>query len=229
EVGAGAERDDAAHLRTGVQSGQEEDGRANGTEHGRYHRIISVDATSDALPRLRTYAFWSFWVGVAFFGIYPTMNWLPSLRARPWHLYVPAELDIPFVPQLVWAYLSMYLLFLLPPFVLPAARMAPLGKQLIVGSLIGAALFLIVPAELGFARQLPERPPYDAIFAGVFSVDRPYNLVPSLHVIFSTAIALACAHGVRPAWRAALLGWLAVVVAWRVLFHQHHLSAVAAG
>lgn len=181
-----------------------------------------------ALPRLRTYAFWSFWVGVAFFGVYPIMNWLASLRVRPWHLYVPAELDIPFVPQLVWAYLSMYLLFLLPPFVLPAARMPALGKQLIVGSLIGAALFLIVPAELGFARQLPGRPPYDAIFAGVFSVDRPYNLVPSLHVIFSTAIALACAEAVRPAARVALLAWLAVIVASTVLIHQHHLIDVGA-
>src|SRR5205085_2800446 len=121
------------------------------------------------------------------------------------------ELEIPFLPRFVWAYLSMYILFLLPPFVLPAERMPALGKQLIAGSLVSAALFLLLPAELGFARQLPGRAPYDAIFAGVFSIDRPYNLVPSLHVIFSTAIALACADVVRPALRAALLAWLAVI------------------
>ena len=188
-----------------------------------------MDATSGAaLPRLRTYLYWSFWVGVAFFGVYPTMNWLTSLRPRPWHLYVPAELAIPFFPQFVWAYLSMNLLFLVPLFVLPAARMPALGKQLIAGSLIAAAVFLIVPAELGFARQLPGRAPYDAIFAGVFSVDRPYNLVPSLHVIFSAAIALACADVVRPAWRVALLAWLAVIVASTLLVHQHHLIDVGA-
>lgn len=190
-----------------------------------------MDATAGAAPpRLRTYLIWSFWVGVAFFTIYPTLNWLTSLRARPWHLYLAAELRIPFLPQFVWVYFSMYLLFLLPLFLLPSERMPLLGRQLIAGSVIAAAIFLLVPAELGFARQLPGRAPYDAIFASVFSVDRPYNLVPSLHVIFSASIALACADAVRrPAARAALLAWLAVIVASTILIHQHHLVDVAAG
>lgn len=156
------------------------------------------------------------------------MNWLTSLRARPWHLYLPAELAIPFVPQLVWAYLSMYLLFPLPLFVLPQERMPTLGKQLIAGALVSAALFLLLPAELGFPRAVPAAAPYGAIFAGVFRVDRPYNLVPSLHVIFSAAIALACADAVRRPARAALLAWLAVIVASTVLIHQHHLLDVGA-
>jgi membrane-associated phospholipid phosphatase len=177
---------------------------------------------------LRTYLSWSFWVGVAFFGVYPTMNWVTSLRARPWHLYLPAELAIPFVPQFVWAYLSMYVLFALPLFVLPKERMPILGRQLIAGSLVSAALFLLLPAELGFPREVPAAAPYGAIFAGIFGVDRPYNLVPSLHVIFSTAIALACADVLRPPARAALLAWLAVIVASTVLVHQHHLIDVAA-
>ena len=167
-------------------------------------------------------------MGVAFFGVYPTMNWLTSLRSRPLHLYVPAELSIPFLPWFVWPYLSMYVLFLLPPFFLPAARMPALGKQLIAGSLISAVGFLAMPAELGFVRQVPEYAPYDAIFARVFSIDRPYNLVPSLHVIFTTAIALACADFARPAVRIVLLAWLVVIVASTVLVHQHHLLDVAA-
>ncbi|HEV2722986.1 MAG TPA: Ser/Thr and Tyr protein phosphatase [Thermoanaerobaculia bacterium] len=175
---------------------------------------------------MRTYISWSFWVGVAFFSVYPAMNWITSLRARPWHLYVPAELTIPFVPQFVWAYLSMYVLFALPAFVLPPERMPSLGKQLMAGCAVSAALFLLFPAELGFARQLPAQKPYDAIFAGIFGVDRPYNLVPSLHVIFSVSIALACADVIRPAARVALLAWLAVIVASTVLVHQHHLLDV---
>jgi len=178
------------------------------------------------MTRLRTYFVWSFWVGAAFFSVYPTMNWITSLRARPWHLYAPAELAIPFVPQFVWAYLSMYVLFALPAFALPPARMPSLGKQLIAGCAVSAALFLLFPAELGFARQLPGQQPYDAIFAGMFGVDRPYNLVPSLHVIFSASIALACADAMRPAARVALLAWLVVIVASTVLVHQHHLIDV---
>ena len=177
---------------------------------------------------LRTYLMWSLWVGVAFFGVYPTMNWLTSLRPVSWSLYVPAELAIPFVPQFIWAYLSMYLLFALPLFFIPAERMAPLGKQLIAGCIVSAIVFLVLPAKLGFVRQVPATPPYAAMYARVFSIDRPYNLVPSLHVIFSTAIALACADFARPFARLAILGWLAVIVASTVLVHQHHLLDLAA-
>jgi membrane-associated phospholipid phosphatase len=57
----------------------------------------------------------------------------------------------------------------------------------------------------------------------MFSIDRPFNLVPALHVIFSCAIALACADFARPAVRIALWGWLAVIVASTLFVHQHHL------
>jgi hypothetical protein len=179
-------------------------------------------------PIIRTYFFWSFWVGVAFFGVYPTMNWITSLRPAPLHLYFRGELAIPFLPVFIWPYLSMYLLFLLPLFLMPASRMPSLGRQLIAGSIVSAVCFLILPAELGFAREVPAHAPYTAIYARIFDVDRPYNLVPSLHVIFSSAIALACADCARPATRVALYVWLAVIVASTVFVHQHHLLDIAA-
>ncbi len=192
--------------------------------------------SEDALPtptlprweRLRMFSFLSLWIGVAFFGVYPTMNWITSLRAVRLHLYVPAELAIPFVPQFIWAYLSMYVLFFLPLIFVPTARMPPLGKQLIAGTLISAALFLLLPAELGFVRTVPSAAPYANLYAGIFGVDRPFNLVPSLHVIYSSAITLACADFARPRARFGLLLWLVVIVASTLLVHQHHLLDVAA-
>jgi len=178
--------------------------------------------------RLRNYLLWSFWIGVAFFAVYPTMNWITSLRPAALHLYFGPELAIPFVPQFIWAYLSMYLLFFLPAFLLPVANMPPLGKQLIAGCLISAICFLLFPAELGFARAVPAQAPYAAIYAKIFNIDRPFNLVPSLHVIFSTAIALACADCARRPFRIAIYLWLAVIVASTVFVHQHHLLDLAA-
>jgi membrane-associated phospholipid phosphatase len=183
-----------------------------------------MDASVDV--RLRTYLFWSFWAGVAFFAVYPAMNWITSLRRAPFHLYLTRELAIPFVPLFIWPYLSMYLLFALPLFFVPAERMAALGKQLIAGCLISAAMFLLIPAELGFRRQVPDS--YAAIYAGMFNIDRPYNLVPSLHVIWSAAIVLACADFARTPVRIALLAWLGVVIASTILVHQHHLLDVIA-
>jgi len=178
--------------------------------------------------RVGTYLFWAWWVGVAFFAVYPTMNWLTSLRSSPLRLYVPAELDVPFVPQFVWAYFSMYVLFVMPPFFLGAAQLPALGKQLVAGTLASGLLFLLFPAELGFVRTVPTDAPYAGIYAAMFGVDRPYNLVPSLHIVFSTAIALACADVARPAARAALLGWLAVIATSTIFVHQHHVLDVAA-
>lgn len=188
-----------------------------------------VDAAlSTAIPsprpgRVRTYLLWSFWIGVAFFSVYPTMNWLTSLRATRLQLYFTAELSIPFLPHFIWAYLSMYVLFFVPLWLVPVPSMSALGRQLIAACILSAMFFLALPADLGFARHVPARAPYAAIFARVFSIDRPHNLVPSLHVIFSCAIALACVDFARGALRMALLAWLVVIVASTLFVHQHHL------
>ena len=173
--------------------------------------------------RVRVYGGWAAVTGVAFFVIYPTLNWLTSLRASRLHLYLDLELGIPFVPELIWAYLSMYFLFLVPLFVLPTERMAPLGKQLVAGTVVSGAMFLLLPAELGFVRVIPSDPLYARIYASIFGVDQPHNLVPSLHVVWSCAIVLACADAARPPGRALLYIWLAILVGSTLLVHQHHL------
>ena len=203
----------------------------NPVSHGTAAATVPLVAASRLHPireRVRSYLIWSGWVGAAFFAVYPTMNWLASRRSSPFHLYLPAELEVPFVPQFIWAYLSMYVLFVVPPLFLQAAQMRALGKQLIAGTLVSGLLFLLFPAQLGFERTVPAAPPYAGIYAAIFSVDRPYNLVPSLHIVFSAAIALACADAAKPAARAVLRGWLAVITASTILVHQHHVLDVAA-
>jgi membrane-associated phospholipid phosphatase len=178
--------------------------------------------------RLRLYAYWAGLAGIAFFAVYPTLNWITSLRSNRLHLYISSELGIPFVPQFIWAYLSMYALFLLPLFLLPASRLPALGKQLIAGTVASGVMFLLLPADLGFARVVPSEPIYANIYQGIFGIDRPHNLVPSLHVVWSSAILLACADVARPIGRGLLYAWLAIVVMSTVFVHQHHLLDVVA-
>ena len=177
---------------------------------------------------IRVYLLWAWWVAVAFFSVYPATNWLASQRSGTFDLYLSLELGVPLVPQFIWAYVSMYGLFLMPLFLLPSARMPALGKQLVAGTLLSGLLFLLLPAKLGFARVLPPDPFYAGIYAMMFRIDQPYNLVPSLHLVFSAAIALACAEVAGPAVRAALLGWLAAISVSTLLVHQHHALDVAA-
>jgi membrane-associated phospholipid phosphatase len=176
--------------------------------------------------RLRVYAYWAGLAGVVFFAVYPTLNWLTSLRRKRYQLYVSPELGIPFVPQFIWAYLSMYLLFLAPLFLLPAERMPTLGKQLVAGTVVSGVFFLLLPADLGFIRVIPSDPLYANIYQGIFGIDRPHNLVPSLHVVWSSAIILACADTARPLARCLLYLWLVIVVLSTVLVHQHHVLDV---
>jgi hypothetical protein len=179
--------------------------------------------------RIRLYAYWGGLAGIVFFAVYPTLNWFTSTRAHRLHLYVAPELAIPLVPQFIWPYLSMYPLLLAPLFLLPASRMPALGRQLIAGTIAAGLIFLVLPADLGFIRVVPSDPMYAKIFAGLFGLDRPHNLVPSLHVVWSCAIILACTDVARPITRGLLYAWLAIVIVSTVLVHQHHvMDAVAA-
>lgn len=178
----------------------------------------------------KTYAFWAMWVGVAFFSVYPTCNWLTSLRGEYFSLYFAAELDVPFVPEFIVFYLSMYVLFAMPPFFLKVTELTALGKQLIAGTLISGLVFLLVPARLGFVREVPESGLIESIYSTLFAVDMPHNMVPSLHVVFSTLILLALANAsVGEQNKILWYGWLMVICASTLLVHQHHLIDVVAG
>lgn len=165
---------------------------------------------------------------MVFFSLYPVLNTFTAGRSAHFALYAEWELALPLVPQALGVYLSMYLLFVLPPCFVHREFIGLLGRQLIVGTLLAGAVFLLLPARLGFVRELPPVP-YAAMFSLMFALDEPHNLVPSLHVVFSSLIALACADFARPWARHALHGWLALICASTVLVHQHHLLDVAAG
>ncbi len=182
------------------------------------------------LSAWKTYGIWSIPVTLAFFGIYPLCNWVTSLRAVTYGLYLPFELSIPFVPAFVWVYLSMYALFVLPGFLLAPRELAALAKRLIAGTLLSGAVFLLVPSHLGFPREVPPDPVQAAIYARIFSLDLPHNMAPSLHVVWSALFlaALARAASSRAA-RGLFYSWLALIAASTVLVHQHHLVDVASG
>ena len=108
-------------------------------------------------------------------------------------------------------------------------ELARLGKQLIAGTLIAGVLFLLFPAALGFERTLPDVIPYDRLFGVIFNIDHPHNLVPSLHVVFSTCILLAISDRAKGWFYGLLMVWLIAIMASTLLVHQHHLLDIIAG
>ena len=178
----------------------------------------------------KTYSYWVLWISVAFFTVYPLCNWLTAKRDTAFNLYVTAELTILFIPEFVWIYLSLYLLFLAPPFFLGHERIRILGRQLVAATISCGLIFLLLPAQLGFERTVPEGQFYGSLFANLFAVDLPHNMVPSLHVTFSALILFALSSARRsPLARIMFGAWLVLICASTVLVHQHHLLDVVTG
>ena len=190
-----------------------------------------MNATSDdAGLRWRTYGRWT-GINLLVFGVlYPLVNWLTGVRASTFGLYLDGERAIPFLPAWIWIYLSINLLFMLPPLFMRASDMPLLGKRMLAATVAGCAIFLLLPARLGFERVVPADGLYNPVFGGLFQADGPHNLVPSLHVTYASLCILSFQAAAR-GWlaRAAWGLWLAAIMASTVLVHQHHLLDVASG
>ena len=168
----------------------------------------------------KTYGYWAFWVGVAFFTIYPLCNYFTSTRGEVFKLFIDFELQIPFIAWFFWFYISLYLLFLLPPFFLNKEELVILGKRVIAGTILSGIIFLIIPTKLGFERVIPEGF-YKPLFSNIFSLDLPHNMAPSLHIVYSAFILLAISQ--KSIYKKFFWLWLFLISISTLLVHQHHI------
>lgn len=163
-----------------------------------------------------------------FVAIYGGSNWLNSLRHEHFSFYAPWELGIPLVPAMIYPYLSIGLLFLLPLAVLNSAQMVVLAKRMALAIIIAGIIFIVFPTELGFQRPQELGTAYKEFYL-IHVLDRPYNLFPSLHITLSSVV-LVMLLTYAAAWsRPILLIWWLILCLSVVLVHQHHLADIAGG
>lgn len=179
--------------------------------------------------RALSYLLWCIPVSVVFFTLYPLMNMFTAGRETLYSLWVPDELAIPFVPGFIWVYCSFYLIILAPLWFVPRREHRQLAFTFIVVTLIGGLIFFLLPAQLGFVRQLPDNPLYRTMYQTLFELDQPHNLVPSLHVAWSCAAVLAIVRHTGKGLTALFLLWLALIALSTLLVHQHHVADVVTG
>ena len=163
-----------------------------------------------------------------FFPVYAGAGALAAASGRAAGLYADWEQQIPFLPWMVWPYLSLFPLYLLPLFCLPPQSIAVLSRQSTFCLLLAGAVFVLLPTRSGFA-PLPAAGLHAPVFALIGLVDTPHNLAPSLHVTFGAIILLACAAALPGRAALACRLWLPVMAASTVFVHQHHLLDAAAG
>jgi membrane-associated phospholipid phosphatase len=168
-------------------------------------------------------------VNAVFVVVYFASDSITAQRGQHLQLFVPQELAIPLWPSMIVLYDSLYLLFLLAPFVL---RTKESFRRLAFASaatiLVAGVCFLLLPAELGFPPAVVAGP-FATIFRVSDEINLDYNLVPSLHV----ALAVLCLQAFWPARsffvRLGLALWGAGLALSTLLTHQHHVLDVAAG
>lgn len=143
-------------------------------------------------------------------------------------LYLSWEPDIPLVPWMIWPYLTLFSLFLLPLFHMSAKQISVLSRQSTATLVVAGVSFFLLPTHSGYpAIQVEDL--HQSMFKILFLVDTPHNLAPSLHVAFSALILLGSASltSTRLAWGYRF--WLVLLSVSTVLVHQHHIIDVVSG
>jgi membrane-associated phospholipid phosphatase len=165
-----------------------------------------------------------------FFPVFWGAAYLQRASGRPLDLYWAWETHLPFVPFMIFPYLSLFALFLLPLVHLRPEEIRVLSRQSTLTLAIAFVAFIAVPARLGFAAR-PDagklQPLYD--FLDALDLTRPFTAAPSLHVAFAALILLACAAKAPRPLAIFYRMWLALLSASTILTHQHHIVDVAAG
>lgn len=152
-----------------------------------------------------------------------------NINQNTYAIYFNWELAIPLVPLLVFPYLSFTLLGLVPFFILRKKEIKELALAFIIGSIIAAIVFVILPTERGFVRIVPEGITAP-IFEFILRVDTEANLVPSLHVIYVMLYYFGTIPHIFKQRNKVVFSLLIGLIVLSTLFtHQHHIADILTG
>lgn len=172
---------------------------------------------------------WAIGASACFLGVYFFCNWIASLHTAVPGLYVGWELRFPLVPVMIVPYLSEDVFFFFSPFVCrDSDEMRRHGVRLLLAVLIAAVFFLLFPLHIGWPRE-PVSGANGLLFDLLRALDRPYNLVPSLHLALLVLLWIVYSRRTHGVLRIAVQVWLLLIGVSTVLTRQHHLVDVVTG
>ena len=168
-------------------------------------------------------------LSILFLIVYGWCNWLTAQRPDVGTLYFEWERLIPFVPLMIVPYMSIDLFFVAAPFLCRSEQeLATFSKRIVAAIVIAGICFLLFPLRFAFP------PPHASGWLGLIfdwfqAMDKPYNLLPSLHIAFRTILAQHYHRHTRGVLRSASNLWFVLVGLSTLLTYQHHFMDVVAG
>jgi protein-tyrosine phosphatase/membrane-associated phospholipid phosphatase len=170
-------------------------------------------------------------LGLIFVVVYGGTNEITALRSASdigvicfaWEKYIP------FVPWMILPYMSTDIFFMASPFLCSDySEKKALEKRIVFGMLLAGICFLLFPLKCTFVK-----PHVDGvvgwIFAQFLTIDKPYNQLPSLHIILASILAEHYSRHTKGLVRVSLLIWFAFSAASTVLTFQHHFIDLIGG
>lgn len=178
---------------------------------------------------IRRAAIQSVLLSVLFLLVYGGCNSIAAQRTDVGTWYFALDRQVPFVPWMIVPYLSIDAFFVLAPFLCRDREDLNLYSRRVTMAIVVAGIcFLLIPLRFAF-----DRPPANgwsgALLDAFASLDRPFNLFPSLHVTLAVLLADVFRRYTKGAYRAVLSLWFVLVVLSTVFVYQHHLIDVAGG
>jgi membrane-associated phospholipid phosphatase len=161
--------------------------------------------------------------------VYGGTSWITSLRSDVGTWYYAWERYILFVPIMIVPYMSIDALFFASPFLCSDQReLSVLSKRIAFGVIVAGCCFLIYPLKLAV-----DRPVIGGwigfLWSWFIGMDRPFNLLPSLHITLRTILADTYARHTRGILRVVSSVWFSLIGFSTLLMHQHHVVDVIGG
>lgn len=171
-----------------------------------------------------------FSVGTLYLGGYFLINAFTAGRSDLHSLALPFERNLPFIPEMIFAYLLVFVYLAAVYLVvddLPFFR--KVAQAFLCCILIHFLIFLVYPVEYRL------RPPLQYDWGGIYRLvafyywlDLPYNCFPSMH-ISNVFLVSSLLNRYRPGWGRFLLPVAGLVAVAVVLVKQHYIADVVAG
>lgn len=173
---------------------------------------------------------WFLLMSVYFLGGYLAINWLSHNHLSPTDVSTAADRAIPFVPVFIFGYMLAYIA---PLILFATIKYSEDWYRTIVGfffaTTVAYLFFLILPVKMEFRPDLSGKTGFFVTVTRIiYSIDRPYNCFPSLHLTYP-------ALGTLVTWRNyKVMRWIFAVITVIVgvsvlLIKQHYIVDVIAG
>ena len=165
-----------------------------------------------------------------FLGLYSLCNWLTSLRPNVGTWQFAWERHIPFVPWMMWPYLSEDVLFVLAFFLCTSrSEMWTHLKRIAAANVIAAVCFLLFPLRMPAHRPEHWNGLLEPFVWLLYALDRPYNLVPSLHIAQGLLVWVIFSRHTRPPLRWLVHAWFLLIGVSTLFTWQHAVPDVITG